>query len=296
MASFSLEAYLAAQKRRVEMLFANRLEEIGRSAPPTLVDAMRYSVMGGGKRIRPILCLTFAGAESQRTGATGAVAEDAAVAVEFIHTYSLIHDDLPAMDNDDLRRGQPTSHRKFGEALAILAGDALLTDAFAVAANGDEPERREIVRLLADASGPTGMVAGQVLDIDPKRPADETFLARVHRLKTGSLIQAACAVGAICGGSREVREVALTYGAALGLAFQITDDILDVTGRPEELGKKVGADAKAGRRTFPAVVGIERAKELARLQAQVAIDVARRVEPDPGPLAALAAFSIERRS
>src|SRR5215471_8308118 len=227
--------FLAEQKARVESLLTSRLELLASGAPPRLLEAMRYSLLGGGKRLRPILCLAFADVASGSTGGGGKVAEDAACAVEYVHTYSMIHDDLPAMDDDDFRRGQPTSHKAFGEAMAILAGDALLTEAFALAGGGPEPPRAALCAELARAAGAGGMVGGQVLDIAADRPANEGYLTRTHRLKTGALIRAACRMGVIAaGGSRELLRAADTYGEAVGLAFQITDDILDVLATPAQ--------------------------------------------------------------
>jgi geranylgeranyl diphosphate synthase type II len=223
--------------------------------------------------------------------------EDAACALEYVHTYSLIHDDLPAMDDGDLRRGRPTSHKVFGEAMAILAGDALLTEAFVLAAAGPEPERAKVTVELARAAGATGMVGGQVLDVSEDRRADLDFLARMHRMKTGALIRAACRVGAIAGGGGELAVAAAgAYGEAVGLAFQIADDLLDVTASAEQMGKRTGADAAAGRRTYPAVVGLERARELAEAEVLRAIVAIEGIESSSGPLASLARYAVERRS
>ena len=296
--SFSLGSWLPAQQQRVEALLASRMEALAARSPPRLAEAMRYSLLDGGKRLRPILCLAFADAVARASGGGGAVAEDAAVALECIHTYSLIHDDLPAMDDDDLRRGRPTSHKAFGEALAILAGDALLTDAFAIVARGTaagQALRGALAGELALAAGAGGMVGGQVLDIAEDRLATLEYLIRLHRLKTGALIRAACRMGALAGGggAREVA-VAEVYGDAVGLAFQIADDVLDVTQEASVMGKPTGADAAAGRFTYPAIVGLDEARRLGREQIARAVEAAQALEPGEGPLKALARYAVER--
>lgn len=289
--SFSLDAWLPGAQRRIEAALEDRLSEIGVRTPAPLLEAMRYSLLDGGKRLRPILCVTFADA----LGGGGRLAEDAACALECIHTYSLIHDDLPAMDDDDLRRGRPTNHKVFGEAMAILAGDALLTEAFSLLANGEEPARARMVQELAFAAGAGGMVGGQVLDIAADRPAAQEYLMRLHRLKTGALIKASCRLGVLAaGGSEQALSAAARYGDDLGLAFQIADDVLDVTASPEQLGKPSQADAAAGRFTFPAVVGLEASRRMAHELVARAVDAISAIEPSPGPLQALARWSVER--
>ena len=296
--SFDFDAWLTTQKTRVESLLDQRLNRVAAHAPARLVEAMRYSLMAGGKRLRPILVLAFADAASRSTRGGGEPADDAAVAVEMIHTYSLIHDDLPAMDDDDLRRGRPTNHKVYGEAMAILAGDALLTDALASVSGGPggSPEvRAALTYELAHAAGARGMVGGQVLDIAEDRPAELDYLVRLHRMKTGALLKAACRMGAIAGGaSAEQLAAADRFGDSIGLAFQIADDVLDVTASAEAMGKPTGADADAGRHTFPAVVGLERSRALAKEHAQAAVNAAKAFEAAPGPLAALAVYSVER--
>lgn len=292
--TFDLDAWLGRSRERVELLLRQRLDRLRADVPERLWEAMRYSLVDGGKRLRPILCLAFAGA----SGNAGApMAEDAACAVEFIHTYSLIHDDLPSMDDDDLRRGRPTSHKVFGEAMAILAGDALLTAAFALVTSGPEVERARLAQELARAAGAAGMVGGQVLDIAEGRPADVEYLTRLHRMKTGALIRASCRMGVIAaGGTAEALSAAEAYGDAVGLAFQIADDLLDVTASADVMGKPTGADAAAGRHTYPAVVGVEHARKLAEAEVRRAIDAVSALEPAPGPLAALARYAVERSS
>ncbi len=296
MSSFDLASYLNTQQERVENLLRSRSEELGVHVPPRLLEAIRYSLLAGGKRLRPVLCLTFAQAVVKQS-AVSRVVEDCACALEFIHTYSLVHDDLPSMDDDDMRRGRPTNHKVFGEAMAILAGDSLLTDAFALVAGGPEPVRTALCRELAVGAGSSGMVGGQVLDIAEDRPAHIDYLTRMHRLKTGALIRAACRMGVIAaGGGADALARADAYGDAVGLAFQIADDVLDVTSDASTLGKPVGADAAAGRHTFPAVLGLEQSKQLAARKVAEAIAAVAPLEPREGPLAALARYSVERNS
>jgi geranylgeranyl diphosphate synthase type II len=294
-APFSLEAYLAEQSSRVEALLRRSLQRLD-GTPPRLYESMAYSLLAGGKRLRPVLCLAFA--EAVVRGPAPRAAEDAACAVEYVHTYSLVHDDLPAMDDDDLRRGKPTNHVVYGEAMAILAGDALLTEAFGLLAAGPEPERAALVRLLAASAGAPGMVGGQVLDIAEDRPAAEAYLTRLHGMKTGALLRAACALGVVAaGGSPAQLRAAETYGDAVGLAFQIADDLLDVTASREKLGKPAGADAEAGRHTYPAVLGVEGSRRKAAVLVEQAVAaVQAELESAPGPLAALARYSVERGS
>jgi geranylgeranyl diphosphate synthase, type II len=295
--TFDLKAFLQGQQARVEALLharAARLETSG--TPSRLAEAMRYSLMAGGKRLRPVLCLCFADAIAQQSTSLRA-AEDAACALEYIHTYSLVHDDLPAMDDDDLRRGRPTSHKVYGEALAILAGDALLTEAFTLVASGAEHVRVMLCRELAVAAGAAGMVGGQVLDIAEDRPAQMDYLTRMHGMKTGALLRASCRMGVLAaGGSAEDLQRADAYGDAVGLAFQIADDILDVTGDPSKMGKPVGADAAAGRYTFPAVIGLEASWILAERMVADAIAAVEPIEGPGGPLAVLARYMVERNS
>jgi len=229
--------------------------------PPGLHKAMRYSVFAGGKRLRPILVL----AAAEAVGGKAAEALPVACALELIHTYSLIHDDLPAMDDDDLRRGRPTSHKVFGEAAAILAGDALLTEAFQLMARPDlmknVPVRRrlEAIHLLAMSAGSQGMVGGQVMDMACEgAEIKPDILEYIHTHKTGALIGAAAAAGGIIGGGspREVRALE-EYGRKMGLGFQIVDDLLDVEGEENKMGKTVGKDRAKGKATYPALFGIE---------------------------------------
>ena len=227
-----------------------------------LGEAMRYSLEAGGKRVRPILCLLAA----EAVGGTAAQALPGALALEYVHTYSLIHDDLPAMDDDDLRRGRPTSHKVFGEGHAILAGDALLTEAFGVLASADlEPVRRaEALALLAEGAGWRGMAGGQALDLEGENleTYDLDHLRLIHRLKTGALLRASLEIGAVLGGAAPADQAALrAYGEAIGLAFQIQDDILDATATDADLGKRAGKDAGRGKITYPSLLGLDGARK-----------------------------------
>jgi geranylgeranyl diphosphate synthase type II len=244
--------------------------------PESIHKAMRYSLFAGGKRIRPLLCIASAEAVSESPEGI----ENAGCSLELIHTYSLIHDDLPALDNDDLRRGRPTCHKAFGEAMAILAGDALLTLAFEILSalpNTDACRRIRLVRELASAAGTVGgMIAGQVHDLEgEQQQPTATLLESIHRAKTGALLRASVRIGAIYGGADERQLAALTsFGEHIGLAFQIVDDILDVEQSSEELGKTAGKDAQQHKITFPLVYGLERSKEMAeqeRLAAHAAL-------------------------
>jgi geranylgeranyl diphosphate synthase type II len=232
--------------------------------PESIHKAMRYSLFAGGKRIRPILCIAAACAVSDNPAGV----EEAACSLELIHTYSLIHDDLPALDNDDLRRGRPTCHKVFGEAMAILAGDALLTLAFQLLAQLrlDADRRVLLIEELSTAAGTVGgMICGQVADLEGEgKPPNARLLETIHRAKTGALLRASLRIGAIYAGADEEQLQALSsYGEHAGLAFQIVDDILDVTQSSEQLGKTPGKDAQQHKITFPAVYGLERSREMA---------------------------------
>ena len=244
-----------------------------------IYDAMEYSLMAGGKRLRPFLvyqfCLACGGSEE--------AAHSAALAVEMVHTYSLIHDDLPAMDNDDYRRGKPTCHKAFGEATAILAGDGLLTDAFLTLSEAELPAERiaACVRCLAENAGSRGMVGGQVLDmLSEERELSEQEVLDIQTRKTGCLIKAACCMGVLCaGGSQAQLKAAERYADALGLAFQIRDDVLDVTGDAAKLGKAVGVDAN--KNTFVRLWGLERCEALIESQTRNACNaIADFPQPD----------------
>ena len=258
-----------------------------------LFEAMEYSLLAGGKRLRPMFAFDFC----RMCGTDWQTAAPFAAAVEMIHTYSLIHDDLPCMDNDDFRRGRPTNHKVYGEAMAVLAGDALLTDAFAVASTAVLPEPRDLgfaISVLSECAGSLGMVGGQVLDIKAEqRECTEGEILNIQSRKTGALINAACVLGVIAGGgSEEQLSAASQFAGALGLAFQIRDDMLDVIGTQEEMGKGVGTDAS--KNTFVRLYGIEKCEELVQRYTQVAID-ALDVFEDTDFMVALAKSLTDRR-
>ncbi len=240
-------------------------------ASSRLTDAMKYSAMAGGKRIRPYLVMRFC----ELCGSYRDNAIDVAAAIECIHTYSLIHDDLPALDNDDLRRGKPTSHKQFDESTAILAGDALLTFAFELVANAslDSVAVVEIVKILAVRAGYAGMVGGQMADIlHEKNEPNADLMHYIHRHKTADLITASVICGAVCAGARsEQIEMAERFGINFGMAFQVTDDICDATCTAEEMGKAVGKDIGAGKQNAVAVYGIEGAKKIAERYVKTAV-------------------------
>ena len=244
-----------------------------RTEPQTLLfDAMEYSLLAGGKRLRPIFALEFC----RMCGADWNNAAPFAAAVEMIHTYSLIHDDLPSMDNDDLRRGRPTNHKVYGEAMAILAGDALLTDAFMIAASAKLPKPQDMglaISVLAQGAGSLGMVGGQVLDIMAEsRELTEQEVIDIQSRKTGALINDACVLGVIAGGGTEDQIAAAAgFASALGMAFQIRDDMLDIIGTQEEMGKGVGTDAN--KNTFVKLYGLEKCEELVQKYTNTAIEL-----------------------
>jgi geranylgeranyl diphosphate synthase type II len=271
----NIEEYIAQQQKRVETALDRWVPPQSQN-PSTIHRAMRYSLFAGGKRIRPLLAM--AAAEAISDASVGI--ESAACALELIHTYSLIHDDLPALDNDDLRRGRPTCHKVFGEAMAILAGDALLTLAFEVLSRLDCADAKPGLRMvqeLATASGTVGgMIGGQVNDLEGEGKFPTAHLLdSIHRAKTGSLLRASVRIGAIYAGASDEQLAALTrYGEHVGLAFQIVDDVLDVEQPSAALGKTAGKDAQQHKITFPAVYGLERSREMAeeeRLGAHLAL-------------------------
>jgi len=300
------DRYLARQAATVEA-FLDRHLPAEDSYPPSIHRAIRYSLFAGGKRLRPVLTL----AASEAVGGRVDDALPAAAALEMIHTHSLIHDDLPAMDNDRLRRGKPTSHVVFGEAVAILAGDALLTHAFEMLAttrgenDSVEPaklakkdRRLRAIAVLAKAAGIDGMIGGQVIDLESEgRNVEPATLDLIHRKKTGALMGAAAHLGALLGGgSEEEIERLARYGRELGLAFQIVDDLLDVEGDPATLGKSAGKDRKAGKATYPGVHGLERARLRAQELAEKAIELVAPLGPKAEPLARLAERIVDRNS
>lgn len=295
-----ITTYLNDQRKRVEdRLAALMLDPVGDFGKH--IEAMRYSLFVGGKRIRPILCL----AAAEAVNSDEAVRQRAlpvACALECIHTYSLIHDDLPAMDDDDLRRGKPTNHTVFGEAAAILAGDGLLTFAFdllssPVSAAVGDPARIRVIQTIARAAGPLGMVGGQSLDMiyEGKQVGYET-LRSIHRSKTGALITASTVCGAIVAGASVEQEDALkTYGAHIGLAFQIVDDLLDVEATTEQLGKPAGSDVKSDKVTYPSLFGKEISRTMAREAVQEALAALAVFDHQADPLRALANFIVDRK-
>jgi geranylgeranyl diphosphate synthase, type II len=271
-------------------------------APPRLVESIQYSLLAGGKRLRPVLILECCEAclgsatEKKRAGArVSALA--AAAAMEFIHTFSLVHDDLPAMDDDDLRRGRPTNHKVFGEAMAVLAGDAMVTMAFEILADDAQPAVAvKLIKELARATGPEGMIGGQVLDIDGEQQSlTLEELQRVHRMKTGALLTASCRLGAMAAVASETQLAAVTeFGRHLGLAFQIIDDVLDVTSTPEQMGKATNKDAASGKNTYPKLIGLEASKAEAHRQLLLALEALRQLGSGAEGLADLARFVVER--
>ena len=254
--SFDFKAYLNQSRERVEAALD---QSMGPERPESLRDAMRYSLLAGGKRLRPILCL----AACELVGGDPSQAMPTAVAVEMIHTMSLIHDDLPAMDNDDLRRGRPTNHKVYGDAMAILAGDALLSRAFEMVAvrSANVPAERlvKVVGELAMVSGAPGLVGGQVVDLESEgKQVDLETLEYIHLHKTAALLRACVVTGALIGGASDTQVQAMRiYANGIGLAFQIVDDILDVTASSEVLGKTAGKDLLADKTTYPKLLGLE---------------------------------------
>jgi geranylgeranyl diphosphate synthase type II len=292
-----LKAYLEDRRSIIEEALYRYLPEDG--IPSDLYKAVRYSVFNGGKRIRPILCL----AAAEAVGGDLAPAMPVACALELIHTYSLIHDDLPSMDNDDFRRGKPTCHKVFGENMAILAGDALLTEAFALLSRSEKvmfsAERRlAVIQEIADAAGIGGMVGGQALDvISEKTGADEKTLLEIHRRKTGALIVAAVRSGAVILNAGKDKIQSLTeYGINVGQAFQIADDILNVEGDSALMGKGTGSDAARNKVTYPSLLGMQKAKEKLEQHIEAAVASLSGFDERAMPLILIAQYVKERKS
>ena len=267
----SLEQRSIAYKTYIESYLNDWYTRFEDEPQKQLFEAMKYSLMAGGKRLRPVLAFAFC----DMCGADWKQAAPFAAAVEMIHTYSLIHDDLPCMDNDDFRRGKPTNHKVYGEAMAVLAGDALLTDAFSVAATAQLKDAKSMalaIGVLSECAGSLGMVGGQVLDIQSEhRECTEDDVIAIQSRKTGALINAACVLGVIAaGGSQEQIEAAAKFAATLGMAFQIRDDMLDVIGTAAEMGKGVGTDST--KNTFVRIYGIDRCEQLVQNYTKSAID------------------------
>lgn len=293
--SESLPAIFEPYRVRAEAALRAALDVTGEEGPASVRHAMAHSLFAGGKRVRPMLAMLAH--EAAGGGAPGIDAIGAAI--EMIHTYSLIHDDLPCMDDDDLRRGVPTCHVVFGEALALLAGDALLTRGLTILASADgvEPERRvRLVRLVGEAVGTAGMIGGQVLDLAAERTPvrDLTALEEIHARKTGALLAASAASGAVAAGARaEDEERLLLYGRKLGLAFQVVDDLLDVVGDASVMGKRLRKDEGRGKATYPSLLGAPASKEIARTLAREARE-ALPFDTAGGGLGALAQFVVDR--
>ena len=294
-----LKSYFDHHIRRVDKALEVLLP--GESTlPASLHKAMRYSVFAGGKRIRPILMI----AACESVGGDPERVISAACAMEMIHTYSLIHDDLPAMDDDDFRRGRPTNHKVFGEATAILAGDALLTEAFILLSNPEanreiDPEIiRRVVHTIARCAGSLGMVGGQVVDMESEgKKIDFPTLEYIHTHKTGALILASIQAGALIGGADDAAFAALTrYGEAAGLAFQVADDILDVVGDQAQLGKDVGSDQARGKATYVAVLGLEEARRRALELRDMALTALDSLGEPAEPLRGIASYIVDRSS
>ncbi len=292
-----IDEYIARRGRLVDRALQRWLPRAD-EFPPQVHEAMSYSLFAGGKRLRPILAL--AGAEAVGGRATDAL--PVACSLELIHTYSLIHDDLPAMDNDDLRRGKPTSHRVFGEGLAILAGDALLTEAFRLLARPDlmknisPATRLRVIYQVAYAAGSLGMVGGQAMDISFQgKKIDKHLLEYIHSHKTGALIAAAVQAGGLIGGAspREGRALA-NYGQKLGLAFQITDDLLDIHGEARKLGKSVRKDRAQGKATYPALFGVSESRRQAEILLNEAVGRLKIFSHWADPLREIARFILKR--
>ncbi len=295
-----LKVYLKEQCARIDAAL-DRFLPRDTELPHSLHKAMRYSVFAGGKRVRPILML----AACHAVGGDTDRALPAACAMEMIHTYSLIHDDLPAMDDDDFRRGNPTNHKVFGEAVAILAGDALLTEAFRLVSNPRFTERCDptgvlaVIHEIATCAGSYGMVGGQVVDMESEgnHDIDLATVQYIHTHKTGALIKASVVAGALLGGAAGEQLAGITrYGEAAGLAFQIADDILDIEGTTEEIGKDAGSDEARGKATYPAVMGLAAAKEEARSMMDEALKALDIFGAEADPLREIARYIVQRKN
>ena len=306
-----LQSWLDTRRREIDAAL-ERFLPAEPACPPRVREAMRYSLLAGGKRLRPTLALAAAEAVAEANGqdaaAARALALPTACALELIHTYSLVHDDLPAMDDDTLRRGRPTNHVVFGEGLAILAGDGLLTEAFALMAR--EPAGKwhaslvarkvRAIGLIAEAAGPCGMVGGQAIDLEAAGTGaafDAGSLRAMHARKTGALIRASATAGAVMAGATDPQLEAIErFATELGLAFQIVDDILDVEGSAAELGKTAGKDASADKPTYPSLFGIERSRSLAAESAARAKQTLADAKLTSGWLGAIADWVVSRKN
>jgi geranylgeranyl diphosphate synthase type II len=292
-----LDSYLTSQKKRINRALESLLKTSDK--PDRILEAMTYSLMAEGKRIRPVLCV----AAAEAAGGNPEDALPAACALEMVHTYSLIHDDLPAMDDDALRRGKPTCHMAFDEATAILTGDALLTLAFQTLAsielsNAEQAAKwLRVIQLISYAAGYCGMIQGQMLDISSE--GSQLTLAELkslHRLKTGALIEASISSGAVLGGLNS-NKISLfeSYAQNIGLAFQVTDDILNVEGDPEIMGKAVGTDKLRNKNTYPSLLGLKKSKDFAGKLVENALQALETFDQKAEPLRAIAKFIVERK-
>ena len=294
---FDLSAYIKNKNQQINVALEKILHDSQPSEP--IVQAMKYSLMADGKRIRPVLCL----AAAEAVGGKPQTVLPAACALEIVHTYSLIHDDLPAMDNDDLRRGKPTCHVAFDEATAILAGDALLTLAFQVLSSVQFTGENQasgwlkVIHIISTAAGYQGMIRGQMLDMASEGQhltVDE--LKSMHALKTGALIEASLLCGALLADARKRQmEILKTYARNIGLAFQVTDDILNVEGNPKEMGKAVGTDQLREKSTYPAILGLETSRQFAKNLVEKALQALEVFDKKAEPLRGLATYIIDRK-
>ncbi|MGD8769349.1 MAG: polyprenyl synthetase family protein [Desulfobacterales bacterium] len=297
MHSFDLNSYLLSKRKQIDRAIDKKIDWTTHSS--VIVSAMRYSLMAKGKRIRPILCI----AASQAVGGQTEDVIGVACSLEMIHTYSLIHDDLPAMDNDDLRRGKPTCHIAFDEATAILTGDALLTLAFEILSSiepndiNDALKWLRVIKIIAIAAGYKGMIEGQIKDIISEgNPLGLEDLEQMHTLKTGALIEASIITGAILGnGNFEQIEQLKIYAKNIGLAFQVIDDILNVEGDPVVMGKDVGTDQARKKSTYPSILGIEKSKEFAKNLVNNALQALDYFDNKSDPLRAIAHYIVDRK-
>ncbi len=293
--TFDLKSYLALQRNLVESALDRFLPDT-QTRPQALHESIRYSVLAPGKRLRPILVI----ASAEAVGGTAAQVLPAACALECIHVFSLIHDDLPCMDNDDYRRGRLTNHKVYGDAMALLAGDALLALAFQLAAQnmqGVSPQNvLNTLGMLAEATGAGGMVGGQVVDMESQgHEIDRETLRYIHAYKTGALLTASVAAGAsLAGGSESQLESLTAYGRNIGLAFQIADDILDVTGDEAKLGKPVGSDEERDKATYPKLYGLEESRRRAQAEVDAALEQLQSFDAKAEPLRAIARYIVER--
>lgn len=298
MPEFNLKSYLAERKQLIDSAL-ERIFPVASGLQKRVIEAARYSLFAGGKRLRPILCL----AAADVAGGPLEPVMPAACALEMIHTYSLIHDDLPAMDNDDFRRGVPTNHKVYGEAIAVLAGDALVTEAFEFLAacrhDGVGAEKvLDVISITVKAAGYRGMIGGQVIDLEcENRKVDLATVEYMHIHKTGALLSASLEIGAILGGGDDDLVKAMrSFGHHLGLAFQITDDLLDVEGDAAVMGKKPGSDVAKNKMTYPALLGLAQSRQAARDHVERAVEALESFRETAEPLRAIARYLLVRKA